>query len=1675
MNKGIKIIFKFFLWLIIGIISLILMVFLLIQMPAFQDIARKKAVSYLQDKLKTKVEVNKISIGLSGNIVLEGVYFEDQNRDTLLAGDAIGVDISLLKLLNNNLHINEINLQGITVNIKRTMPDSIFNFDYILDAFSSPKDTIVDTTAGMKISMDRINLKKIRVTFKDAVTANDISFHFDDFETNFREFDLDKMKFSIPDIKLTGLYANIVQGKPALKQESAAKIEPDSNEPLDLDLKLGIIDLSKIKIKYQNDISNLKTNLNLGQLLVNVESTNLKGQRIALKKIKLANTSVAVILGKTEQEKVVPEDVGKVAVETLNNNWRVTVGNIDFSAIDLKFDDFNQPVQNKGMDYAHLGLSGINLQAETFLYSNDTIYGHIAKTSLKNKDGFELSALKTNFIYCNKGAILKDLYLETPGTTIRDYIRIDYPSLEALANDPGKVNIKVNFEKSKISFKDILTFAPQLAAVDPFKNNPDAILNIAGNINGSLSDLDISDLMISGFESTLIDVSGSIKGLPDMNRAIFDVNISEFTSGRADLNQLFSSGMIPETINLPDYFSFSGKFLGGLSNFETNLDMTSSYGDATVSAGVQNGDKKGQEAFNATIELFDFNAGHLLMQDSVLGNVSARAEVKGIGIDPKTMNAQLSVIAGSAEVKGYIYKNLILEGNIVDQNIALIAKMDDQNIQFDIDAKTNIATQYPSVNFTLNLDTLNLQKLNLYDSDLRLRGKIVAVLPSTNPDSLIGTISVSNFLVTANGNPYLLDSISVTASTDSAKKTLNIQSEIITATLTGHYNLTEIGDALTHEIDKYFKIGDSLEMKAIKAQDFNFALNITNHPIVQEFVPLLSQLEPVVVKGSFNSEAGGLKMEASTPKIVYSGTAVDNVKLIINSDESALNYSLNLDKISTASLNLNKTSLNGQALDNRVSVNLNIKDQSEKNKYQLAGLFAVIDGQYQFRFNKDSLMLNYDPWSVAAENLLQFGSKGIMAANLKLSSNSQTLSVNSNPQQLNAPLIVDFTKFKISTLTAFDETDTLLADGVINGKVELSNLESSPVFVSDLTINDFSFKADTLGDISLKVNNSVANTYAAEIKITGKGNDIALEGEYLIRPENKSSFDFDLDIKKLNLSTMEGFTMGSLKNTSGNIFGKLKITGTADAPTIRGDLSFNKAEFNIAMLNSYYTIADEKVSFTSEGISFNTFTLVDSAGNKAVIDGSVFTTNYTDYRFGLDFATTDFKVLNSTKKENNLFWGTVFINSDMRIRGDMKSPVVEGNVKINKGTYFSVVIPQSDPGIVDREGVVTFVDMRIPESGADLGSGLDSLNISDLTGMDISVNVAIDSNAVFNIIIDEANGDFLEVQGDASLTAGIDQTGKVNLTGVFEVTKGAYELSFNFMKKRFVIQKGSVISWQGEPTTADVNVSAVYVAKASPYNLVASQLNEPPETLNRYKQKLPFEVTLNMKGDLMKPLITFDINLPNRSYSVTRDVVDNVQYQLIRLKTQPSELNKQVFALLLLNQFVAEDPFANVAGSSGAVSLARTSASKLLSEQLNQLAGNLIKGVDLTIDLATSEDYSSGSSQNRTELNVGVSKNIFNDRLKVSLGSNTEIEGPQSADQNSSNIAGNVTLDYQLSRDGRYMLRAYSKNENHGIAEGYLIETGLGFIFTLDYTVFKELFLSKSEKEIKKQSLEKGN
>ncbi len=1642
---------------------LIGLVFLLIQTSFVQNLAKDKVVSLLQKKIKTEISIENLNVDFPKRIVLEGVYLEDQSGDTMLAGDTIKVDISLLKLLSRQIEINEIDLRGITAFIKHTLPDSAYNFDYILKSFVREETGLPDTTAGMQFSVSKINLDRINVKMNDEVTGNDISFYIRHFDTRIDKFDLEKKKFTIPKITLSGLDARLRQTK-ALSRETVTTDTLNMSMPITYpDVELGEIDISDINIDYANTVTAIESKLALGSLLVEFDKLDLPNQQIDVRLVKLENTQGIFALGETAQDAVVATatEVAKV----MEKGWTIKLSKLGLDGIDFKYDDLTLKPIARGMDYGHIGLTDLFADAEDLFYNSDTLYGKINELKLNDKSGVELNRLSGDFFYGHNSLGLENYTIETPRSHISDQLQLSYPSIDSISKDPGVLGINGHFANSRLAVQDLLLFAPSLAQQDPFQKNQNAIIHLNGDVAGRVGDLRFSDLEISGLGNIRIRATGSIAGLPDANKLYANLQFDHLSASETDLMDILPPGTIPSSIRIPDQFTLRGTFKGGITSFTTNMNMNSSFGSAYVNATLKNMSIKGRESYDAKISTSQFNLGKLIRKEDILGNVSFSGNIVGNGTDPKTATATFDGDIREVHYNEYTYHNLSVKGKANKGDIEVDAKALDPNISLDLHAIANMNGQYPKLNLTMNVDSINLQKLNLYEKDFRFQGQVNADLETADPDYLNGTIEIANAVIAVPGRRYRLDTISVVSVATAGEDSISLRSEFLSVDMKGQYNLTQIFPAVQGTINKYFNtIPGPVTAVKYEPQQVKFSARLIRSPLIEDIVPDLKEMEDLNLTGSFDSQTGDIVVTGGIPRLRYKDYTVSNLVLDLHTANDALNYAFTFDQLSSLQLQILNTSLSGKAQNNILGIDLLVKNAAEKNQYRIAGELTSANSLFEFKLLPDGLLLNYQPWTVAQDNAIQFGSDGLMFRNFNISNGGQSMVINSTPQVLDAPLDLKFSDFKIETITRLITKDSLLAGGMINGTAFIRDLKTNLVFTSDLTIKDFSFHGDTVGDIALKVNNEKADTYAADVKITGYGNEVSMNGFYFVSGD-QSNYDLNVDIVTLNMSSIEGFTMGQIDDASGILTGDLSIKGTLAAPKILGDVRFKEVGFKLTRFNSYYTIQDEAIKFTSDGIGLDNFTIVDTEGNQASLEGNIYTRDYRDYRFDLDLQSDNFQVMNSTKENNKLYYGQLFVDALVHIKGGLGNPVIDGSIRVNEKTKLTVVVPQSDPGIVEREGIVEFVDMDTFQITLIAPPPLDSLNRSQLIGMDVAVDISVDKEAELNLIIDEANGDYLNIKGAANLTGGIDPSGKVTLTGIYELDQGSYSFSFNQLKREFLIKEGSTISWSGEPLEADVNVTAIYIAETAPLSLVQNQLADAEQNvINIYKQKLPFQVLLTMKGKLLKPEITFDIELPDKNYSVSREVTNTVQSRLAQLRTEPSELNKQVFAVLLLNRFISENPFQNEARGGGISSLARQSASKLLSEQLNNLVGGLIAGIDLSFDINSIEDYTSGELQNRTDLTVGLSKQLLDDRLKVSIGSNFELEGPQEANRKTTNIAGDVSAEYQLTKDGRYLLRAYRKNE-YIIVQGQVVETGLGFVFTADYDQLKDLFGKKTQEE----------
>jgi TamB, inner membrane protein subunit of TAM complex len=289
-------------------------------------------------------------------------------------------------------------------------------------------------------------------------------------------------------------------------------------------------------------------------------------------------------------------------------------------------------------------------------------------------------------------------------------------------------------------------------------------------------------------------------------------------------------------------------------------------------------------------------------------------------------------------------------------------------------------------------------------------------------------------------------------------------------------------------------------------------------------------------------------------------------------------------------------------------------------------------------------------------------------------------------------------------------------------------------------------------------------------------------------------------------------------------------------------------------------------------------------------------------------------------------------------------------------------------------------------------------------------------------------------RGQGFLNMDINQFGDFAMYGVVEVLQGDYLFTLkNLVNKPFKNATGS-IAWYGDPYEADINLSTTYSVSASLYELM-------PGEDERYKQRVPVDLTLHLTDNLMRPNIGFDILLPTVD-QLTRSRVESVLANV-------EEKNRQAFALLVLQRFIS--PPNVTKEKSGGIGLAENT-SELVSSQLSNWLSQISNDFNLGFN------YRPGDEISNDEIALALSTQLFDERLMLST--NVGVSRGSSSNQNPSTLIGDIRVEYKITSEGKIRLMVYNESNDFNIAstQQSLYTQGVGVIYQEEFDTMDEFF-----------------
>jgi hypothetical protein len=1627
---------------VLGVLVLIFIVLVLFIRSSWgQQVIVSKVTDFVSGKTNTKVEIDRLFLTFSGNLLMEGLYLEDMEKDTLIYSRSLEANIPLSPLLfGNEVNLKSITWEGFRANVNREEGTEEFNFTFLIDAFVS-QDSVISTTESqpMKINIGSLDFSDFNIAYSDDYIGIESLLKLGMLRLEVDNINLQAMRFELYNLDLANSSILYKQIKPLKTAVDTAETE----------LPFVSVDnavVSNVSANYTSIPDSITANVVLGDFQVKLPKADLSKNEIGIDFITLKNSSVRLQL----PSPAVQKNTSSAAATPSSFEWPAFVlyaNQVKFENNSINYTSGKTKGKKGKFDSNAIAISQLNLTANTIAYQPENIHLALDGFSFLEQSGFQLKNASFNSSFTANSGSLSNLLIRTNSSHINGSIALKYPSISKLIDAPINSNLDVRITDIELAIQDALFFQPELAENPYFNivtNNP-----FTGNIyaNGNLDSIQINKTELNWGKNTSLIAHGQLRNVTTIDSLKFDFDTVNVSSTREDILAFVSENQLG--ISVPQTVLLQAKAAGSIDALNTQVQLEIPEGTAQLTGNYTNNN---QIRFDGNLKVDSLQLDKLI-NNNQLGALSVKMDVSGSGKTLNTLNASVSSDFSQLTFRDYDFSNLELQGKITNGKGAIDSNFKDENLNFTSSTFVELDSIASKIDLQFNLIGADLYALGITKEKIKSGLQLSTSFIGNSSDYSLNTL-VTEGIAVYNNQQYQIGDIDVAAKIDSIRTDVAIESDFLVGFFKSNAPPNRIISALTNQLKSYFN--DSTQTgSASDSLKLNMDLKLRPIPILTEvFLRDLDNLDSILVRADFDETTKTLNAALRVPSARYSGGLIDSLTVLVKGDATDLSFTAGLSSFLLDPINIKKTYVNGTLKNKKLLLEFNSLDGNEIVAHMDSELNLKRDTTY-IHINPSNLIFNKKEWSIPEDNKVVIAQNSIGFNNIRLNRNSQELTLSTTiPSMAKEHLGIAFDNFKLQTFLSLLNPDEALATGIVNGNFVLENPFDAKGIVADFAIKQLEVLKNPLGNLSLNAKSKGEANYDFNLSVKEGGVDLDVVGDYTAA-ETGAKLNLDLDLHRVDLQFIEGFTNGAIKDSHGFLSGNIDVSGTTTNPEYSGTFNFNETNFNIAAFNSVFKISDEKVTINPKGVFLTNFEISDSNANNFTLGGSILTKNIVNPSFDLTLTAKAFRVLNSTKDDNALFYGKASLDADVLVKGNLNLPKVEGKLRLREVTDVTYVVPESQLDIEERDGVVIFVNRE--NANAILTRNTQDETPSFFQGMDVSAVLEIADDASFNVIIDERTGDNLTVKGDAALTLIMEPNGRINLSGRYELTSGHYETNlYNLVKRRFEINPGSSITWQGDPMDAKLDVRAIYQLETSASPLMFSVTSGQDKTVSgKYRQVLPFLVYLNVDGEILEPKLSFGLDMPEAEQGA---LGGSVYSRVQQLNQQEAELNKQVFSLLALNRFYPDS--GSDGSSGGTAAIARDNVNKVLSGELNAFSDKVFgnSGFEVDFDLDSFTDFQGENPQDRTQLNINAKKKLFNDRLIVTAGSALDVEGSAQPGQEETPIIGNVSLEYLLTKDGKYRLKGFRKSSYENIIDGQLIITGVALIFNREFNKFSQLF-----------------
>lgn len=1421
---------------------------------------------------------------------------------------------------------------------------------------------------------------------------------------------------------------------PAVQRSVAKYAGHLATEQLGAEVRIGSIyvqPLGPIVLRdvYVGDLRN-DTLFAIGLLKVKGVGVDAKAQTIILNAFELENGRFALATAADDEHSNLTNLFAQFEEEdttTTSAIWTIRANRFVIDGLHFSFHDDRVPMKPFGIDFSHVDVTKASLAGYKLAVIGDSITAHLEQFSLRERSGFRVDQLTGVANVSGTGIIVDSLALRTPVTSIEGRMQFSSENWSSYSRFIDEVMMRVDLKPSRLDFADISFFASELEGVH-------LPISVQGNVRGTISELKGRNLDIAFGERSIFRGSAELSGLPDIENTFMLLDLDELLTDHGDLAQLpappFISGdrlKVPLELKELGMIKFRGNFTGFIRSFTAYGVASTAIGGLRTDISFERDTLSKDFSLSGRIATDNIRLGPLLHAD-ILGPLAANIRINAKGKDLAGMRAEVEGDFPFFTLNGVRLTGISAKGKLERNLFNGALTVNDNALILDFEGLADMRGRWPLVDFRAELDHANLTALGIapFDGYNTLRMDVDAQ-GRLSPDSLLGKLSMRDIAFCRGDQEHELGDIELVSSRMEGENVLNLNASFVDVEVIGDFLPTRLPRTIENVI---YSVFPSLEEKvdfAEAEQNFRFTLETKNTgPVLDLVMPGLKIDSGSTAKGALDSRSLDIELVADLPGMSYGHLRINNMYMVTEKTMDVFLFSVKSDRqIWKDSIWFAGTSLTGKAYQDELEFALGWDDSNGGTNGDLY-LLGDVDSPNSLSLDllPSHLQFGRGDWLNVKPAHGRIEGSTIRIDSLTLQNDGQRITldgtISNDPRDA---LHFDLLNVDLRNIEPFYEGPQI--SGLVSGDGAVYDLRNTPKMISYMCLDSLKVQKHTVGDLQFAAQWVDAKKAIDVSGILSRGAIKALDFNGEVSLKEGNDMDVELIMDRFDLGFIDPYLPEGISEIQGLVSGSIAVNGKLIDPQIEGELALTNAGLRIDYLNTLYRFSHE-LKVRPDMFALDQVTVLDEEGHKAVINGTIQHKGLKDWNFNVSGDLDSMLVLNTDLSQNELFYGKGYGTGEFELSAYAGNMEITVDARTSPGT--SIHLPLGGSTDVSDFGFVQFVS----------GDSSDVEDrVVDLTGVTLDLNVEVTPDALFELIFDPTVGDILRGRGTGNIEMSVDQAGGFDMKGAVQVSEGDYLFTLrNVVNKRFQITPGGTITWFGDPLDAQLDLEAVYRLRAPLYDIMY-------EKNDVYRKRVPVDVTMRLKDRLLNPEIGFSVRLPT--------VDESIRTQVNSVLSTEQELNRQVFALIVMNRFV-QPPNYTGAGSPGTGDLgASATGFELMSNQVSNWLSQISSDFDLGLN------YRPGDNVTQKELEVALSTQLFNERLLFSTNVGVQYGAAQTT-QNSNALVGDFQLEYLLTEDGKLRMKGYSISNDRNLNRASQASTtqGVGIGYREEFNTWQE-------------------